>query len=47
MTPADKIPEGQGLPVELSVKSLSPITQLDCGLEDPDKPDQFTQEPRK
>jgi hypothetical protein len=38
---------GQPLPVELSVKSVSPIEQLDCGFEDPDKPDAFAQEPKK
>ena len=44
---ANKIETGQNLPVELGVKSLSPITQFDCGLEDPDKPDEFAQEPKK
>ncbi len=43
----NKIEAGQGLPVELSVKSLSPIKQFECGLEDPDKPDEFVQEPKK
>ena len=47
VTLAKKIEEGQSLPVELTVKSLSPITQVDCGLEDPDKPDEFAQDPKK
>ena len=42
-----RIETGQDLPAELTVKSLSPITQFDCGLEDPDKPDEFAQEPKK
>jgi hypothetical protein len=42
-----KIKAGQPLPAELTARSLSPIAQFDGGLEDPDKPDEFAQEPKK
>ena len=47
VTLTNKIETGQALPVEITVKSLSLITQFDCGLEDPDKPDEFAQDPKK
>ena len=43
----EKIEVGQGLPVELTVRSLGPHREIDCGLEDPNKPGAFAQEPKK
>ena len=43
----NKIAMEQSLQIEFTVKSLSPITQFDCGFEDPDKPDEFAQDPKK
>jgi hypothetical protein len=47
VTLTSKIEMEQSLPVELTVKSLTPITQFDCGFEDPEKPDEFAQDPKK